>query len=294
MSHKRGMQSKKKMLNKKLNLKGLRKRVLKLEYANKLIKLSVSPLNSNKDHKDSDSPKVIKGSSLKTNLQSTKKNTAKFEGAALDKELAYSEQSLNYRILILRNVPIEDAVLKQCLTEVSVYEDSINRANVNVVNVKGQTQIVSKCIKKNVLKKILQENNVNDNRWLQCKFMYWMTPDASSLTEQLIQLNHLKACIRAEPKDAFLGCLLESNNLVKASSEKSNTIKYKYYYPTEILNLCDTMDKMAAPNKATGLEVLGQLLYTLESSVNSMSFILALKTKKEQLLSETEQNTENK
>lgn len=274
------------MLNKKLNLKGLRKRVLKLEYANKLIKLNASPLNSNKDHKESD-----KGSSLKTNLQSTKKNTAKFEGAALNKELAYSEQSLNYRILILRNVPIEDAVLKQCLTEVSVYEDSINRANVNV---KGQTQIVSKCIKKNVLKKILQENNVNDNRWLQCKFMYWMTPDASSLTEQLIQLNHLKACIRAEPKDAFLGCLLESNSLVKASSEKSNTIKYKYYYPTEILNLCDTMDKMAAPNKATGLEVLGQLLYTLESSVNSMSFILALKTKKEQLLSETEQNTENK
>lgn len=233
------------MLQKKLNLKGLRKRVLKLEYENKLI----SPKPSNKGL-----PLDVRESMLDV------KHT--------------SSDRLNYRILILRNVPIEDAILKQCLTEIATYEDTVNSSGL-----KGQTKIVSKCIKKNILKKIFLENQVQDDRWLQCKFMYWVTSEASSLKDQLIQLNHLKACIRAEPKDAFLGCLLESGSLVG----QKQSIKYKYYYPAEILGLCDLIDKTSASNKATGLEVLGQLLQTIESSVNSMSFVLALKTKKDEL-----------
>lgn len=289
------------MLQKKLNIKGLRKRVLKLEYINKL--MSPSP---SKTHF-----KGLEGA-LKHSLPLNVKGH--LDAGAESKPQVYPsgslEKNFNYRILILRNVPIEDTVLKQCLTEIAVYEDTIARAkdvaegHNSGLAIKGQTQIVSKCIKKNILKKILNaegadssvytvkdaEGNAADrDRWLQCKFMYWITPEASSLTEQLVQLNHLKSCIRAEPKDAFLGCLLESRFQEKAQPSGSSNcrrpkIQYKYYYPAEILNLCDIMDKMAVPNKATGLEVLGQLLHTLESSVNSMSFMLALKTAKEQRL----------
>ena len=258
------------MLQKKLNLKGLRKRVLKLEYANKLI--SPQPPNTGLSCKNNSTPK---------------------EGSS---PLNKSSEKLNYRILILRNAPIEDAVLKQCLTEIAVYEESVNSKRLD----KYQTKIFSKCIKKNILKKIFYENNVKDDRWLQCKFMYWVGPEASSLAEQLIQLNHLKSCIRAEPKEAFLGCLLESRPFINRTQavietpprrvnlsqsfidQKTLGIQYKYYYPAEILNLCDLMDKMSGANKATGLEVLGQLLQTIESSVSSMSLMLALKTKKDE------------
>lgn len=224
------------MLKKKLNIKGLRKKVLKLEYEQKL--MSANHLGEGNV------------------IQSLTKSGGPSNITSL--------QNLNYRILILRNAPLDDSLLKG---------KGADEGAEAVV-----TRVFSKCIKKNILKKIINTNDLNAC-WLHCKYIYWIAPEATSLRDQFVHLNMLKSYIRAEPKDAFLGCLLESVSVNHNELKNNKVINYRYYYPSQILSLCDSMDKtaMLSGNKPTGLEVLGQLLQTIESSINSMSTILALK-----------------
>ena len=228
------------MLKKRLNIKGLRKKVLKLEYEKKLMCQIIGVETKNNSHAHG-----------------------------------------NYRILILRNAPIDERGIQGSnLVKASLEKVSAGNFLTPLELAQYQSsKVLNKCVKKNILKKIVNANAF-ESKWLQCKYVYWMTPDATSLKEQLCQLNLLKTYVRAEPKDAFLGCLLESRLTNKKGSEVSSVINYQYYYPSQITQLCDAMDKAAGgASKATGLEIVGQLIQTIESSINSMSMILALKTK---------------
>lgn len=238
------------MLKKQINIKGLRKKVLKLEYENKLLD---STFNENLNKKSL--PK--------------KKNP-----------------NLNYRILILRNTPIDDTLLKQFKQKINFEGNEITHTDLNNTSKKNLC-LLNKCIKKNILKKVIipkveTQKEDFEKTWLQCKYIYWLAPEATSLKEQLLHLNVLKTYIRAEPKEAFLGCLLESkllnDDLLNSvhTENNVNTIKYKYYYPSQILTLCDLMDKTDKSSIA-GLVVLNNLLQTIETSINSMSMLLALK-----------------
>lgn len=239
------------MLKKKVNNKGLIKKILKLEYEKYFLssnnKVKVSSLNS---------PSVI--------------------GNSKDSPVSQPsvEQSCNdskFRILILRTEPITQ---RSCKLELVNPLDSANllSGEHNLKEKLSCARVHSKCIKKSVLSTFdqLSKNTLVNDNWLKCKYIYWLTPDALSLKEQLLQLNMLKNYIRAEPRDAFLGCLIESTY--------SNG--YKYYYPSQILSLCDSIEKLSvSPNKSTGLEILERLIQTLEYSISSLSTILALKTK---------------
>jgi len=227
---------------KKKHIKGLRKKVLKLEYEKKLIFLSKEPSSTTA------TPNI--GTVVKKNP---------------------SEQA-NYRILVLRNAPIDESQLKQSTLMPQLLEIS-KEGDPQALG--KTTRVLSKCVKKNILKKLVNAN---------CKYIYWIAPEAKSLKEQLLQLNMLKVYIRAEPKDSFLGCLLESrfDNTTPFSLDPSKKVDkglstYKYYYPSQILSLCDTVDRLGGPTKSTGLEVVGQLLQTIEASINSVSMLLALK-----------------
>lgn len=238
------------MLLKKKHMKGLRKKVLKLEYEQTLLFLNKKPLLSNEESK----------------VEPTHKK-------------APSEQA-NFRILLLRNAPIDETLVKGVSPSPVIKGDTIELVKDNP---QLTTHILGKCVKKNILKKLVRAD---------CKYIYWIQPEARSLKEQLLHLNILKAYIRAEPKEAFLGCLLESrfDQSVKSGSVATSATppgdgvgfsNYKYYYPSQILSLCDSIDRLGGVATSTGLEVIGQLLQTIEMTsaafMSSTSMLLALK-----------------
>lgn len=254
------------MLKKKVNIKGLKKKILNFEYEkdllaqNNLIKSESCNIDKN----------------IEVTLLSEKKSTLVDFVPLLDRDQTTKEVvnlcknlHVNFRILILRSEPIKQKI-------------DLNLLNGNefVKNVR----LHSKCIKKSVLKKtvlnlVSNQNTLNKN-WLKCKYIYWITPDAVSLKEQFIHLNLLKNYLRAEPKDAFLGCLIESRfneSIQEYTTQKNQKFCYKYYYPAQVLDICDSIDKLGGLKNSTGLEILGQLFYTLDTSVNSLSNILCVK-----------------
>jgi hypothetical protein len=295
----------KKKTTKGVNLKGLRKKVLNLEYEQKIVPL-----------KDSSSQVFVKP---KLDSSVGGESTAKVKTKNQP-----SHQPI-YRILILRNAPIENSEALASLLKQN-REARLNRLSKEDTSVQALQDLLvfSKCIKKTVLKTLFLTKGllnsplttpsfaVNKSTLVQseglklgltkghaklespltCKFLYWVAPDATSLKEHFLQLNLLKTYIRAEPKEAFLGCLItsfdyQSNSTGNNSSSVALTqskiestlprLTYKYYYPSQCLNLCKSIDNLASPGESTGLEILAQLLQTIESSVSSVSTLLALK-----------------
>jgi hypothetical protein len=261
------------MLKKKINIKGLKKKILKFEYEKNLLAPEFNCTEKNQKNKNS----------TKLTILDREQQAQKVPSNVVE-EL----KSLNFRILILRSEPIKQKI-------------DLNLTNIKGVEELGKFHLHSKCIKKSVLKKtVFNLINCDDfkkdqhENWLKCKYIYWLTPDPISLKEQFIHLNLLKNYLITDSRDEFLGCLLESRsednliNKVKNSYKKEvdskeqeqNKFFYKYYYPSQIINLCNTLDKLSNSNKATGLELLGQLFYTLDSSVNSISNLLAFKKEK--------------
>jgi hypothetical protein len=267
----------------KINLKGLRKTLLKIEYEKFLL------VNS--------SSKIIQ-----------KKLTSLVDKSSKEDLIKHGvSQNFNYKVIVLRTEPLKTNL------ELNVTEtlENFNALGINILK-DTKVQLRSKCLKKNIFKKVildtipealkpeheqLSESVSSSLVAGSCKYMYWVSGSVKALTEygnasskskactkeHLIQLNLLKACIRAEPREGFLGCLLECNdnsgsNLHVETIGRSATC-YKYYYPSQILSLCDLIDKLSLnTKKATGLEPIGHLLQTIESSVNSISTLLALKS----------------
>jgi len=259
------------MLKKKVNIKGLKKKILNFEYEQDLLARKTlfenKTLKNPKNPKTPETSKLCKGSEKKVTSPLLDRDTT--NNSLVDKA---KNSNVNFRILILRSEPIKQKI-----------EWDLTSLDENLKNI----QLHSKCIKKNVLKKTVLNFNTNKNflneNWLKCKYIYWLTPDALSLKEQFLHLNLLKSYLRAEPRDAFLGCLIESRLEIAESVLIENTKKekvnflYNYYYPAQILDLCDSLDKFSVSNSSTGLEILGQLFYTLDSSINSISNMLVLK-----------------
>lgn len=301
------------MLKKKVNIKGLRKKLLNLEYVTRFCRVSL-------ESEVKQAPDIFFAVSKDSNSFSTELAFDKPLASSLDQ----SKHNHNLRIIssklepkavnvsneVSSNVPRPQAKLEAKASEaITTLIDRQSRNDPNPFNnysiillrtepfkgkldLKGTQssfhELKKKCIKKSILKNIFLKSQSNLNldketqaQWLKCKYVYWVSPDATNLKEQLIQLNLLKAYIRSEPRETFIGCLLETRHIVSQLNCGTNTDSvaistkgYKFYYPSQLFALCDAIDSFVQP---TGLEIIGQLLHTIDSSTNSISTILALK-----------------
>ena len=293
-----------KMLKKKVNIKGLRKKLLSLEYGPNLR----SGLGVN--HSTQSSTVKPLGGSTEAFTSAKEKTPSNSTRAPLGIREAVPGTLGTYRVLILRSAPLSELTLKALNSLADplrgsrrsgpCVESGLPESESGKSSLISERKVVGKCIKKTVLKKTILKTVIDPLRKVSnsdqqgcveggltgCKYIYWMTPVATSLKEQLIQFSRLREYIKAEPKENFLGCLIESPSACyeNTSVQTDQGSGYKYYYPAQMWRLCDTLercaDNLGGAEQITGLELFGQLLNTLDASVNSMSVMLALKKAK--------------
>lgn len=307
------------MLKKKVNIKGLRKKLLNLEYVTRFCRVNLESEVKQAPNiffavskgSDSLSNELAFDKPLASSLDQSKHNhnlrivSSKFEPLAvtvsndvysnLSRPQAKLEAEANEAITTLI-----DRQSRQDPDHFNNYSIILLRTEPfkGKLDLKGTQssfhELKKKCIKKSILKKIFLKSQSNLNldketqaQWLKCKYVYWVSPDATNLKEQLIQLNLLKAYIRSEPRETFIGCLLETRNCGTHADSVAISKGYQFYYPSQLFALCDAIDSFSQP---TGLEILGQLLHTIDSSTNSISTILALNTARLKLSSTSGQS----